>query len=109
MLDKLHALSDHGLAQLKEAVDTEMENRRRRLYAVGKLAKFENRGGEEVIIRITGRGPKNIMGEQVDEYGRLKTNAMGRPHRWRVHPTFLTPVVPKPLVKPATAATGGAW
>jgi|GEM_PF-3068244 len=109
MMDKLSALSDHALAQLKEALDNEMENRRRRLYSVGKLAKFEARGGEEVIIRITGRGPKNVMGERVNEYGRPQLNAFGRPQKWRVHPQFLTPVVPKPVVKPATTAAGGSW
>ena len=99
MNDKLKALPDDALVRLKEQVDEEFKRRRNRLFAIGKHATFfSERYGREVRILITGRGPKNLVGFECDEYG----NKVGP--QWRCHPSTLTPVLPKP--KPVAPAVG---
>lgn len=112
MNDKLKALPDDALIRLKMQVDAEFKLRHRKLFATGKQATFYSESKDrDVRILITGRGPKNIMGVECDEYGNPSSM------RWRCHPNFLLPVLlkPKPIVAPTgvgkdrPAATAAAW
>ena len=113
MNDKLKALPDDALVRLKLQVDAEFKLRKGKLFAIGKLATFfSEKHDRDVQVKITGRGPKNVQAVECDDYG----NPIGSA-RWRIHPSFLMPVLPKqkPAVtpigagkdKPAAAAAGG--
>lgn len=113
MNDKIKALPDDALVRLKLQVDAEFKARSRKLFGTGRQATFySEKHDKDVRILITGRGPKNIIGVQCDEYGNKIGNA-----QWRVHPSFLMPALPKPkpveapvgIGKDAPATAAGAW
>jgi len=98
MNDKLKALPDDALVRLKMQVDEEFKLRRGRIFAPGKLASFySEKHDRDILLKITGKGPKNYLAHECDEYG----NPIGR-GQWRIHPGFLMPVLPKqkPVVAP---------
>ena len=97
MLGKLAQLSDEAFYNLKTQIDIEAKNRQRRALSVGKIATFDStkRGGQ-VMLMITGRGPKNITGYEIDSKGNHLTNL-----KWRINPSMLTPYIkPTPKIKP---------
>lgn len=103
MQEKLKALSDEAILRLREQVAEEYERRRGRMLKVGGLAMFHNRKtGEDVTIRITGRGSVNFTGVKVDEFGRDTTM------KWRVNPVMLKPILQKKQEPPKTS-TSEAW
>jgi len=104
MQDKLRAIPDDALIELKQRVDEEFKRRRPNLLRVGRQATFESsKTGETVRILITGKGPKNYLGTRCDEYG---NPIGGRGAQWRVHPDFLTPVLPKKAPPPKQLGVG---
>lgn len=86
---KLMQLPIDALQKLKKEVDEAMQWRRYELFKVGKLASFVSSKGQYTVIKITGVGPKNIMGAEVNERG-IPTGG-----KWKVAPSFLT-VLPDP-------------
>lgn len=97
---KLDALPVATLIALKAQIDATIQHRQRTTLRYGSICTFpaKSRGGRQVTISVTGFGPKNVMGIELD--------AMGKPTtmKWRVHPTHLTPV--GEANKPRHAAAG---
>ena len=90
MIDKLAKLSDETLFALKAAIDQACIARKMRLLVPGREATFiTSPGAKTVRIKITGRGPKNVIGYTILEDGRHDTK-----QRWRVSPDFLMPYFP---------------
>lgn len=102
MLDKISALDDETFFKLKAAVKADDERRRYRLFAVGKEATFTGKQGERLRMRITGRGPKNVMGYIIDDEGNHLLRS-----KWRVNPSLLTPYK-APIVATSAAFRVGA-
>lgn len=109
MIDKLRMLDDATFYKLREAMDDEHKRRLSRLIGIGKQVTFEAKG-RTVRLLITGRGPKNLMGHEIDENGRHEPFK-----KWRVSPNALTPYQEpaKPVItkgaaadRPATLADG---
>jgi len=87
---KLMALPIDVLQKLKKEVDEAMNRRRYELFKIGKLASFYcPKKRRDITIKITGMGPKNIMGDEVNERG------IPIGGKWRVGPSILT-VLPDP-------------
>jgi hypothetical protein len=96
---KLAALPTATLIELQRTIKEVIEAKSRRELRVGTEATFFNRRiGRDTRILVTGFGPKNVMGYEVDDHGNHLTM-----RKWRVHPSVLTPVEPakpKPIVLP---------
>jgi hypothetical protein len=102
MKDKLNALPDDALIRLKMQIDAEFKSRRSRIFAPGKLATFfSEKYDRDVLLKITGKGPKNYLANECDKFG----NPVGR-GQWRIHPSFLMPVLPE-VKAPAPAVGAG--
>jgi hypothetical protein len=95
MNPKLKALPLEALFQLRDELIDACRARKYEAFKVGRLAQFEKagRGIKGIVtIRITGFGPKNIQGLEVDPDTGLPS---GRGGSWRCDPDSLTPIFPK--------------
>ena len=101
MNPKLKALPIEALFQLRDELVEACQKRRHEALKIGSVAEFESsKHGAIVRIRITGFGPKNVMGEEVD------ANGFSMRKKWRCHPDFLTPVFPKKVAPPPPKGVG---
>jgi hypothetical protein len=98
MKSKLLALPIDALFKLKAEVNAIAEQRRHEVFKRGRLVKFDDKAGVELIGRIESVGPKNLMVQVLDEKGYPK---IGRGGKWRCHPSFCQPVFGDPFAKPA--------
>lgn len=105
MLDKLATLPIDALFKLKAGVDEAVERRRREVYRVGRLVRFNDKAGVQVIARITKIGPKNLFCHLLDSAGRPLPK-FERGATWRCSPSYVEPVFGDPFAKPAPIPTG---
>ena len=104
MLDKLKALSFEALTDLKHKVDEVHRQKQLQMLRPGREATFNTnkRPGGRCRIMITGRGPKNITGYEIDHQGNHLMHV-----KWRVAPSLLSPVLEAKRATSAPLGTGG--
>lgn len=91
---KLAALSLDTLQKLQASVKVAIESKQRQEIRQGSEVTFHSsKRGRTIRICITGRGPKNLMGYEIDAQGNHLRNT-----KWRVDPSFVSLVPPKPFV-----------
>lgn len=91
---KLAALSLDTLQKLLASVKTAVEAKQRTQIGFGsEVTFFSSKRGRQVRLHITGRGPKNLSGYEIDAQGNHLRNT-----KWRVDPSLVSLVAPTPFV-----------
>lgn len=95
---KLNALPLNVLQELHERIKYTLTRKARSEVRYGAVMEFYSpKKMRTVQIKVTGSGPKNVTGVELDEMGRETLS------RWRVNPTLLRPVASAPTTRATSA------